>query len=358
MSTAGLTIPMFAPIEAPSPLKFLSALWPHDMAMDLGTANTLIYMRHRGVILNAPSMVAVEAKSGKVLAIAEEAKSIFGKTSEDIRCVRPMKDGVIADFEMTSLMIDYMLRRVRSRFSISRPRIVIGIPSGITQVEKRAVIDAAMNSGVREVLLVEEPMAAALGADLPVDKPVGNMVVDIGGGTTEVAIISMNGTVYSHSVRVAGDEMDEAIQRHVKRLYGLQIGIFEAERIKLMIGSALPFRKERTADVFGRDLTSGLPHKIKLTDEVVRDALHEPISAIISSVMAALEHTNPELAHDIIERGICLAGGGSLLKGFSERLYRETGIRFYRAQDPLSCVIRGVGKIVDNFKEKKILCIS
>jgi rod shape-determining protein MreB len=326
--------------------------------MDLGTANTLVYMRQKGIILNEPSVVAVDEETEKPLAVGQPAKDMFGKTARKIRCVRPMKDGVIADFDMTSLMIQYMLKQVCKQWSIFKPRIVIGVPSGITQVEKRAVIDAALVSGVREVMLVEESMAAALGAGLPVNKAIGNMIVDIGGGTTEVAVLSMNSTVYSHSIRVAGDEMDEAIQRQIKRQFGLQIGIFEAERLKLIIGSALPFGKPRTATIYGRDVATGFPHQIEVSDEVIRESLSEPISAIISSVITALEQTNPEIARDIISRGIYLAGGGALLKGLAERLERETGITFRRAQDPLSCVVRGVGAIVDNLREKRVLCIS
>ncbi|MCO6431243.1 MAG: rod shape-determining protein [Deltaproteobacteria bacterium] len=341
-----------------SPVQVMRSLFSNDMAMDLGTANTLIYIRNRGIVLNEPSVVAVAEDTGQALAVGHAAKDMFGKTSRSVRCVRPMKDGVIADFAMTSLMIKYMLNQVKRRWTIYNPRIVIGVPSGITQVEKRAVIDAAMSCGVRSVMLAEEPMAAAIGAGLPVDKAVGNMVVDIGGGTTEVAIISMNSTLYSHSIRVAGDEMDEAIQRHIRKLFGLQIGIFEAERIKLVLGSALPMGKARCITTFGRDVSSGIPHQIEINDELVREALQEPISVIISSVMTALEQTSPEIAQDIVARGIYLAGGGALLKGLSERLYRETGIKFYRAQDPLSCVVRGVGTIIDNLKEMRQLCIT
>ncbi len=363
MSSAGLSIPFGSQVDVPvgkGPLswRILGSLWSSDMAMDLGTANTLIYVRNRGIIVNEPSVVAVDEQTGEAVAIGNSAKRMFGKTSRAVRCVRPMKDGVIADFEMTSLMIDYMLKQARKRWSLYRPRLVVGVPSGITQVEKKAVIDAAVCAGVREVLLVEESMAAALGADLPVDKPVGSMIVDIGGGTTEVAIISMSGTLYSHSIRVAGDEMDEAIQREIKRRFKLQIGIFEAERIKLLIGSALPFGRPRMVSACGRDITSSMPQQIEVSDEFVRDSLHEPISAIISSVTTALEQTSAEVAHDIISRGIYLAGGGALLKGLGERLQRETGIKFHRAPDPLSCVVRGVGKIVENLKELQSLCIS
>ena len=358
MSTAELSAPLIEPMSLRAPRRFLNWIKPSDLAMDLGTANSLVYVRHRGIILNEPSVVAVDEETGKPLAVGHAAKEMFGKTNRRIRCVRPMKDGVIADFEMTSVMIQNLLGRVQARWSLQKPRIVIGVPSGITQVEKRAVVDAAMASGVRDVLLVEESMAAALGADLPVDKAVGNMIVDIGGGTTEVAILSMNATLYSHSIRVAGDEMDEAIQRQLKREHGLQIGIFEAERIKMILGSALPFGKPRSSQAFGREVSSGLPAKVEISDEFVRAALHDPIAAIVASVVTALEQTSPEVAQDVIARGIYLAGGGALLKGLGERLYRETGIRFHRAQDPLSCVVRGVGKIVDNLREMRELCIS
>ena len=356
MGIAGLSLPR--PLEIPIPRGLVTRFWCSDMAMDLGTANTLIYIKHKGIVLNEPSVVAVEESSGNVLAVGQRAKEMFGKTATSIRCVRPMKDGVIADFERTAKMIDYMLGQVRERWSLRKPRVVIGVPSGITQVEKKAVIDAALSAGAADVLLVEEPMAAALGAGLPVDRPVGNMIVDIGGGTTEVAILSMNGTLYSHSIRVAGDELDEAIQRQMKRLYGLQIGIFEAERVKMVIGSALPLGKPRTMTVCGRDGQTGIPHQIDVSDEVIREALNEPLAAIISSVVTALEQTSPEIAHDIVSRGICLAGGGALLKGLAERLQRETGVPFYRAQDPLSCVVRGVGQVVDNLKGMRVVCIN
>lgn len=358
MSSVWLKQSFLAPLEIEIPEWALKIFSSGDLAMDLGTANTLIYVKNRGIIVNEPSVVAVEEQTGKALAVGHRAKDMFGKTAKKISCVRPMKDGVIADFDMTALMITHMLSQAYNRWSIRKPRVIIGVPSGITQVEKRAVIDAALCCGVREVMLVDEPMAAAIGADLPVHRPVGNMIVDIGGGTTEVAIISMNGTLYSHSIRVAGDEMDEAIQRHLKRTLGLDIGIYEAERIKLVVGSALPFGKPRTISTFGRDIATGIPTKVEINDTLVREALNEPISAIISSVITALEQTSPEIAQDIVARGIYLAGGGSLLKGLAERLYRETGIRFHRAQDPLSCVVRGVGKIIENLREMRILCIS
>lgn len=358
MVSAELSLPLSQVVpQVPTPRALFSSLWSSDMAMDLGTANTLIYMRNRGIVLNEPSVVAV-SENGRPLAVGHAAKEMFGKTSRSVRCIRPMKDGVIADFEMTAMMIKYMIKTASRRWSLARPKLVIGVPSGITQVEKRAVIDAAHHSGIRDVRLVEEPMAAALGCGLPVDQSVGNMIVDIGGGTTEVAILTMGETIYSHSIRVAGDEMDEAIQRFVQRSYGLQIGIMEAERIKLIIGSALPFGKARFTTVYGRDLSTAMPQKIEISDEAVRNALSEPIAAIISSVVTALEQKTPEIAQDIIARGVHLAGGGALLKGLAERLHRETGIAFHLTPDPLSCVVRGVGKIVDNLKEMQGLCIA
>ena len=368
MSIVELSVPFVSSQETTKKFSLSRFFGSVDMAMDLGTANTLVYVKGQGIVLNEPSVVAVSEETGKPVAIGHEAKSMFGKTSQAVRCVRPMKDGVIADFDMTSVMISNMFSRVRSYFRTStiasnllpilKPRIVIGIPSGITQVEKKAVIDAALVSGAREVMLVEEPMAAALGVGLPIEKPVGNMIVDIGGGTTEVAILSLNGTVYSHSIRVAGDEMDEAIQRHLRRLFGIHVGVFEAERVKLLVGSALPLGTERTVTVYGRDSQNGIPHQVEVSDAVIREALQEPINAIVSSVVTALEQTTPEVAHDIMSRGIHMAGGGSLLRGLCERLHRETGIPFIRAQDPLTCVVRGVGRVVENLKEMRVLCVA
>ncbi|MCB0338769.1 MAG: rod shape-determining protein [Bdellovibrionales bacterium] len=357
MNAIGLSQPVLRPIELPSLRGVLSSLWVSDLAMDLGTANTLIYVKGRGIVVNEPSVVAVDEETEKPIAIGSAAKEMYGKTSQAVRCIRPMKDGVIADFDMATLMIRHMLLQVCSRTSIRKPRIVIGVPSGITQVEKRAVIDAALSSGVRQVHLVEEPMAAAVGAGLPIHKPCGNMIVDIGGGTTEVAIISMNGTAYSHSIRVAGDEMDEAIVRHMRREHNLQVGIFEAERIKLVIGSALAFDHQRQARVFGRDMVTGIPQQVDVSDEEIRYALNEPIRVIVSSIIAALEQTSPEIAQDIMSRGIYVAGGGALIKGLTERLQRETGLPFFRASDPLSCVVRGVGQVLENLKEMQEVCI-
>ena len=359
MSTAELSTPLaYSTFYSPSLLRRMRMLWCNDLAMDLGTANTLIYVRKHGIVLNEPSVVAVEEGSKKPLAVGHAAKDRFGKTSGNVQCIRPMKDGVIADFDVTTAMIERFLARIRSSWSFKKPRIVIGVPSGITQVEKRAVIEAALCSGVSEVLLAEEPMAAALGAGLPVDQAIGNMIVDIGGGTTEVAIISLNSTIYSHSIRVAGDEMDEAIQRYVRRRFGVEIGIFDAEKIKVILGSALPMGRGRSIRVMGRDLAMGYPKEVEVDDELVREALDEPIGAIISSIMTGMEQITPELAQDIINRGVYLAGGGSLLKGLDERLTRETGIRFQRTQDPLSCVVRGVGQVIDNLRDMRVLCIS
>lgn len=358
MSVSGVSIPIFRPIEIPNLSRFFSQLWLSDIAMDLGTANTLLYIKGRGIVLNEPSLVALNEQSHEVVAIGQRAKEIYGKTGQRVKCIRPMKDGVIANFEMTRIMIRHMLSMVCHRFALRRPKIAIGIPSGITQVEKRAVIDAALSAGARQVLLVEESMAAALGAGLPVEQACGNMIVDIGGGTTEVAVISMQATAYSHSIRVAGDEMDEAIIRAVKRFFGIELGIFEAERVKLLIGSALKLERDRTVRAFGRDCVSGIPRQVDITDEVVREALHEPIEAIKTSIMTAIEQISPEFAHDILAQGIHLAGGGSLIKGLAERLHRETGLIFVRSQDPLSCVVRGVGMVIEDLKQYEGLCIA
>lgn len=358
MNTVGHNIPFLRPIEIPHPRILFSPFLSHDIAMDLGTANSLVYVKRRGIVVNEPSVIAVDANTHEVLAIGQAAKDMFGKTGDTVRCVRPLKDGVIADCEMSGLMIRHMISSVRRGLSIHRPRIVIGVPSGTTQIEKRAVIDAARKADVSAVFLVEEPMAAALGAGLPVDQPVANMIVDIGGGTTEVAIISGSGTLYSHSIRVAGDEMDEAIQRIVRKELNLQIGVFEAERIKISIGSALPLGEELREQVIGRDIATGMPAQHEISDSSIRTALTPSIEAIISSVCTGLEQTSPEIGRDIINRGIYLAGGGSLLRGLAERLYRETGIKFYPVQDPLTCVARGVGRVVENLREMQSVCIS
>lgn len=338
--------------------KFVNAWGGQEMAMDLGTANTLIYIKGEGIVLDEPSVVTVHKDTGKVMAVGTAAKEMYGKTAEAFSCIRPLKDGVIADFETTHLMIKDFITRVSKRWQLRKPRLVISIPSGITMVEKRAVMDAALSAGAREIHLVEEPMAAAIGSDLDVKSASGNLIVDIGGGTTEVAVISMGATSYSESVRVAGDEMDEAIQNHIRRKFGLQIGIFEAEKIKIAIGSAVPLEHPEELVVYGRDITMSSPREIVIDDTVVREALKEPLEAIVHAVKRALERTSPELAEDIFRRGICLAGGGSLLTGLAERLTYETGIKFHCTPDPLTAIVRGAGKIVDSFKSMQTVCIA
>lgn len=337
---------------------FLGNWIAQDMAMDLGTANTLIYIRGRGVVLDEPSVVAVREDDGRVVAVGRAAKDMYGKTSRNIRCVRPLKDGVIADFDMTHLMIKDFIIRVSRRWQLRRPKMIVSVPSGITMVEKRAVIDAALSSGARQIHLIEEPMAAAIGSGLKVMEPGGSMIVDIGGGTTEVAVISMGATAYSESVRIAGDEMDEAIEHYIRRAFNLQIGIFEAERVKLTIGSAMPMSETREIKVFGRDLTTGVPRELIVDDATIRKALQEPVGAIVEAVLRALERTSPELAEDIIKRGIYVAGGGALLAGLPERLSLETGLKFHRAANPLTAIVRGTGTVLESFKDMRPVCIA
>jgi rod shape-determining protein MreB len=336
----------------------VSAVIAADVAIDLGTVNTLVYVKGLGVVLNEPSVVAVDAETDEIIAVGSAAKQMYGKTSRAIRCVRPMRDGVIADFRMTSEMIRYMLNAVRTRWSLVRPRAIIGVPSDITQVEKRAVLDAAISAGMRQVYLIEESMAAAVGSSLPVDQPIGSMVVDIGGGTTEIAIVSLSGTMYSFAIRVAGDKMDEAIQRYIRQKCGLEISIFEAERAKITVGSLLRHAPLLTMTIFGRDLASGMPRSLEITNETVRQALHEPLCAIVGAIYTALENVSPEVAQDILANGVHLVGGGSLLRGLAEKLTERSGIRFVRDADPLTCVVRGVGRIVENLDSMKKLCMQ
>lgn len=338
--------------------KFFGGFLSQDMAMDLGTANTLIYVRGRGIVLNEPSVVAVDMPTQRAIAVGQAAKEMYGKTSRSVECVRPLKDGVIADFDKTHMMIKHFITKITNKWQLRRPNLVVSVPSGITMVEKRAVIDAALASGARHIHLIEEPMAAAIGSGLPVTEPQGSMIVDIGGGTTEVAVISMGATAYSESVRIAGDEMDEAIENYLRRTFNVQVGIFEAERLKLSIGSAMPMAEPRELKIFGRDLANGVPRELLVDDAVVRKALKEPVSAIVEAVIRALERTSPELAEDIIKSGIHVAGGGSLLAGLPERLGLETGLKFTRAADPLTAIVRGTGKVVDHFKEMQQVCIS
>ncbi len=335
----------------------LDSIWgwfSSDLAIDLGTANTLVYVKGRGIVVSEPSVVAVvkDGRGGpdRVRAVGQEAKQMLGRTPGNIVAIRPLKDGVIADFEVTEAMLRYFIARVHNRSTRSsfiRPRIVIAVPSGITEVETRAVREAAMSAGAREVFLIEEPMAAAIGAGLPVTEASGNMVVDIGGGTTEVAVISLSGIVYSHSERVGGDKMDEAVITYVKRKYNLLIGERTAELIKIKIGSAFPCDEVEVMEVKGRDLVGGVPKTLEISSEEVREALSEPIRQVVDSVKGALELTPPELSADIVDKGIVLVGGGSLLRNFDVLLREETGLPVMLAEDPLTCVTLGTGKCLD-----------
>src|SRR5215211_4131963 len=322
-----------------------------DMAIDLGTANTLVYVRGRGIVLNEPSVVAINTRTGEILAVGVEAKRMIGRTPANIVAIRPLKDGVIADFDTTERMLRYFIRKVhRRRYLIRGPRVVVCVPSGITGVEQRAVKESTYAAGASKVFIIEEPMAAAIGSGLPVSEPTGNMVVDIGGGTTEVAVISLGGIVTSQSVRVAGDEVDEAIIEHVKREYKLMIGSQTAEEVKLEIGSAAELPEEVQAEIRGRDLVTGLPKTVVLTSEEVRAALEEPLVQIIDAIKETLDRTPPELASDIMDRGIMLAGGGSLLQGLDERLRDETQMPAHRAESPLTCVAVGSGRSLEEFE--------
>ena len=326
-------------------------LFSNDLAIDLGTANTLVHVNGQGIVLREPSVVAINTTTKEVMAVGEEAKQMLGRAPGSITAIRPMKDGVIAHFEVTEKMISTFIRRVHNnRKILVRPRVVIAVPSGITQVEKRAVRDSAEPAGAREVFLIEEPMAAAIGVDLPVQEPTGNMIIDIGGGTTEVAIISMSGIVFSKSVRIAGDEMDEAIVNYVKKKYNLLIGERTAEEVKIQIGSAHPLKKRMTMEVKGRDLVAGIPKTLLISDEEVREALTETFSTIVEAVKIALERTPPELAADIVDKGVVLAGGGSLIKELDTLLKEAIGLPITLAVDPLSAVALGAGKVLGDPK--------
>jgi len=316
----------------------------------LGTANSLVYVKDRGIVLREPSVVAIQTGTNRVLAVGNEAKRMLGRTPGNITAIRPMKDGVIADFEITEAMLRHFIRKVQSNRIMVRPRIIISVPSGITEVEKRAVKDSATHAGAREVYLIEEPMAAAIGVGLPVQEPAGNMIVDIGGGTTEVALISLAGVVFSRSVRVGGDEMDEAIIQYMKRVYNLMIGERTAEQIKISIGSAYPLPEETSMEVKGRDLVAGLPKTLTLTTEEVREALHEPISTIVEAVRFTLERSPPELSADLVDRGLVLAGGGALLHGIDKLIAEQTGLPAHVADDPLSAVAEGTGMVLHELK--------
>ena len=332
-----------------NPLNALLGIFSHDIGIDLGTANTLVMVRGRGVVIDEPSVVAIDKISKKILAIGTEAKRMVGRTPANIIAVRPLKDGVISDFEVTERMLHYFIRSVHDRFGlgIPRPRVVIGIPSGVTEVEKRAVHDAALNAGARAAFLVEEPMAAAIGAGLPVMEPHGCMIVDIGGGTTEVAVIALGGIVVSTSIRVAGDEMDQEIIAYARQVHNMLIGERMAEEIKIQAGSAFPLEEEETIELRGRDLATGLPKSVEVSTVELRDALSGSIGAIIEAVRSTIEVTPPELVADLMYRGIALAGGGALLRGLDRRLAQETKFPVYVAEDPLSSVVQGTGEMLE-----------
>jgi len=321
-------------------------LFSSDIGIDLGTANTLVYVRDQGIVLREPSVVAVQAGTNKVLAVGNEAKSMLGRTPGNIVAIRPLKDGVIADFEITEAMLSHLITKAHGGRRLVRPRVVIAVPSGITEVEKRAVKDSATHAGAREVYLIEEPMAAAIGVGLPIQEAAGNMIIDIGGGTTEVALISLAGIVFSRSVRVAGDELDEAIVQYLKRNFNLAIGERTAEDIKIKLGSAIKLPKENSMEVKGRDLVAGLPKTITLTSQEVREALTEPLNSIVDAVRTTLERCPPELSSDLVDRGMVLAGGGALLRGLDQLLRDETGLPVHIADDPLSAVAEGTGRVL------------
>ncbi|MCY4486447.1 MAG: rod shape-determining protein [Deltaproteobacteria bacterium] len=345
-------------------MRFLDRIYglvSNDLAIDLGTANTLIYIKHEGVVCNEPSVVAVQ-KNGRgekrILSVGAAAKKMLGRTPGSIVAIRPLRDGVIADFETTEAMLEYFIKQVHHRRSLVRPRVIIGVPFGITEVEKRAVRESAESAGAREVYLIEQPMAAAIGSGLPITEPTGNMIVDIGGGTTEVAVISLAGIVYSKSIRVGGDKQDEAIVQFIKRRHNLMIGERTAELIKITIGSAYPGDEIRTMEIKGRDLVAGVPKTVLISDEEIRDCLLEPINQILDAVRVSLERTPPELASDIVDRGIVLAGGGSLLRNLDSLISEETGLPVSLAQDPLTSVVLGAGKALDEIELLKDVTIN
>ncbi|MCI4445548.1 MAG: rod shape-determining protein [Candidatus Aminicenantes bacterium] len=320
-----------------------------DLAVDLGTANTLVYMKGRGVVVQEPSIVVINTQTGKIEAIGNRAKEMLGKTPNNVVAIKPMRDGVIADFEIAERMLDYFIKQaMNNRGFLLRPRIVIGIPTGITQVERRAVKDVALRARASEVYIIEQPMAAAVGANLPISEPTGNMIVDIGGGTTDIAVISLNGVVFNHSIRIASNEMDEAIIQYLKKKYNLLIGERTAEQIKIQLGSAYPLDESLTMEIKGRDLREGIPRTIVVDDQEIREAIEEVVTAIINAVRIALERTPPELSADIIDRGIILTGGGAQLKNFDKRLREETQLPVFLTEDPLTSVVMGAGKLLDD----------
>jgi rod shape-determining protein MreB len=339
-------------------LSSILSLFSSDLAVDLGTATTLVYTKNRGIVVFEPSIVAINRITNRVEAVGNPAKEMLGKTPANIVAIRPMKDGVIADFEVTEKMLEYFIRKAHGRNFFVRPRIVISVPSEITPVEKRAVKDSALRAGASEVYLIEQAMAAAIGAGLPITEPAGNMIVDIGGGTTDVAVISLAGIVYARSVRIAGNEMDEAIISYIKRKYNLLIGERTAEAIKIELGNAWPSDETRTMDIKGRDLVEGIPKTLTINDEEIRESLAETVNTIVDAVRTALERTPPELSADIIDKGILLAGGGSLLRNLDQRLREETGIPVAHCDDPVSAVVRGTGQMLTDMALLKKISIE
>lgn len=338
--------------------RILMGLFARDIGIDLGTANTLVHVKGKGVVVREPSVVAINQKSNEILAVGDAAKNMIGRTPGNIIAIRPMKDGVIADFDVTQSMLRYFIRRAMSSGMFNKPRVVICVPSGVTEVEKRAVEEATLQAGAKEAYLIEEPMAAAIGADLPVEEPSGSMVVDIGGGTSEVAVISLGGIVTCQSLRIAGDELDESIVHYVKKEYNLMIGERTAEEIKVTIGAAYPKPKEEHMEVRGRDLITGLPKNMTITSSEIIEAIKEPVNSIVDAIKYTLEKTPPELAADIMDRGIMLTGGGALLNGLDKLIKEETGMPVSIAEKPLDCVVMGAGKVLDEIETLKKVLIS
>jgi rod shape-determining protein MreB len=333
-------------------------MFTKDMGIDLGTANTLVHLKGKGIVIREPSVVAINNNTGQVLSVGIEAKNMIGRTPGNITAIRPMKDGVIADFQVTQGMLRYFIRKTVGNNMLLKTRVVVCVPSGVTEVEKRAVIDATLQAGAKEAYMIEEPMAAAIGANLPVEEPTGSMVVDIGGGTSEVAVISLGGIVVSRSLRIAGDELDDAIVHYVKKEYNLMIGERTAEDIKIKVGSAYQLEEETSHTISGRDLVTGLPKDLVITSEEIRLALEEPINSIVDSIKFTLEKTPPELASDVMEKGIMLTGGGALLKGLDQLIHKETGIHVNIAECPLDCVVLGTGRVLDEIETLKNVLVT
>ena len=329
-----------------------------DLAMDLGTANTLAYITEKGIVLNEPSVVAINIDDNAVEAVGSEAKRMFGRTHARVDTVRPMKDGVIADFDMTNKMIQYFIKKILHKYRFFKPRMVVGVPTCITQVEKKAVIDASIMAGIREVYLIEEPMAAAIGVGIPVHRPEGNMVIDIGGGTTDVAVISLSGIAYGESVRVAGDEIDESIVRYMRLQHHLNIGVFEGERVKMKIGSAFPQPDNLTTEVKGINVKTGMPTSITISEDEIREALKEPLTTILTYLMRALERIPPELSADIHSNGIYLTGGGAFIRGLDQMIEERTNLKVFIPEDPHLSIVKGIGAVLDDFNNMKKVCIN